>query len=295
MKPDRRRFAVIVMVLLIIPSAVSAADIGISAEISNASIAYDQKDTLKVSLTWEGEPFAYRIDDFPMPTLEKLQILGSSTSVSSQPDSTAEGGSVTTRTYRYILEATDYGTAVIEPMNLTATNKLSGEAHQLQTGRLTVEIARPIRAESNDSGGAGMTIVLIGLAVIFGGGAVVFLVIRRRQARAPKVVVNGHYVEALRAIKKEAVADRKLFFSRVYRLLLHFLERERKLDVSGKTGEEVIRSVGALDDEAERASIIQWLKQSQKIKYQPESPSPGEVEKTYSEICTFFENKQQDK
>jgi hypothetical protein len=272
-----------------------AADISISAEISNTSIAFDQKDTLKVSLTWEGEPFTYQIDDFPMPVLEKLQILGSSTAVSSHPDSTAEGGSVTTRTYRYILEPSDYGTGVIEPMNLTASYQLSGETHQLLTGRLAVVIARPALDETDDKGGSAMLLILIALLVVFGGGVVVYLVIRRRQKGTPKIVVNGHYVEALQAIRKEAVADRKLFYSRLYRLLLNFLERERGLDVAGKTGEEIILAVGALNDEGERDRIIQWLKQAQKIKYQPESPSPGDVENSFNEICSFFEDKQHDK
>ncbi|MDD4050469.1 MAG: hypothetical protein PHR28_01040, partial [candidate division Zixibacteria bacterium] len=55
-----------------------ATDISLAAEISRASIAFEEKDTLVVSLTWDGNPFQYQIDDFPIPAMEKFKILGSS-------------------------------------------------------------------------------------------------------------------------------------------------------------------------------------------------------------------------
>jgi hypothetical protein len=296
MVPLRTQSRLILIALLAAASShLSAADIGISAEISSAAIAFEEKDTLRVSLHWQGEPFAYQIDDFPMPSLEKLQILGSSSSVSSSADSAAGGVAVTTRTYTYILAPTDYGTGIIEPLNLTATNRTSGEAHDLRTGRLTIEIARPVPKPEAEGGGSALIIVLVALVVIFGGGTALFILIRRKQARSAVVAVDGHYVEALQAIKREAVADRKLFYSRLYRLLLNFLEKERGLDMAGKTGEEVIEAVGTIADESERAHLIRWLKQAQTIKYQPESPSPGDVENSFTEIREFFEDKHHDR
>ncbi len=290
-----RRISLLILLLtgLALPAVCYADDgISISTEISKAAIPYEGKDTLTVSLTWAGEPFLYQIDDFPMPSLEKLQILGSSTSVSSAGDSTVESGTTTTRTYRYILQPTDYGTGVIEPLDITAKNRVSNESHELKTGRLTIEIAKPVPVEPQGSGGLGIIILAIALVMIFGAGAAIFVRVRRKQRESLNVVVDGHYCEALEAIKKEAVADRKLFYSRVYRLLLNFLEKERSLDVSGKTGEEIVATVQGIEDETERRHITQWLRQAQKIKYQPESPSPGDVENSYDEIHKFFENKQ---
>ncbi len=290
-----RRVSLLTLFLALLMSPVIAhADdgISISTEISQAAIPYEGRDTLTVSLTWAGEPFQYQIDDFPMPSLEKLQILGSSTSVSSADDSTVESGSTTTRTYRYVLQPTDYGTGIIEPLDITAKNRVTGEAHELKTGRLTVEIAKPIPVEAQGSSRLGIIILAIALAMVFGAGSAVFIRMRRKQREGLNVVVDGHYCEALEAIKKEAVADRKLFYSRVYRLLLNFLEKERLLDVSGKTGEEIVATVQEIEDEKEREQMTQWLRQAQKIKYQPESPSPGDVENSFDEIYTFFENKQ---
>lgn len=284
----------IVIATSLASSAICSADdgISISTEISQAVIPFEGKDTLTVSLTWAGEPFLYQIDDFPMPSLEKLQILGSSTSVSSAGDSTVESGTVTTRTYRYILQPTDYGTGVIEPLDITAKNRVSNESHELKTGRLTVEIARPIPVKAPGKSSLGIIIAVIALVIIFGAGTAVFIRVRRKQQESLNVVVDGHYSEVLAAIKKEAVSDRKLFYSRVYRLLLNFLEKERALDVSGKTGEEIIATVQSIENETERQQLTQWLRQAQKIKYQPESPSPGDVENSYDEIHRFFEDKQ---
>jgi hypothetical protein len=291
-----RRFSLLILFLtglMLSGNAYAAGGISISTEISRATIPFEGKDTLTVSLTWAGEPFLYQIDDFPMPSLEKLQILGSSTSVSSSADSTVESGTTTTRTYRYVLQPTDYGTGVIEPLDITAKNRVSNESHELKTGRLTVEIAKPIPVEAKGGNGLGIIILAIALVMIFGASSAVYIRVRRRQRESLNVVVDGHYCEALEAIKKEAVADRKLFYSRVYRLLLNFLEKERSLDVSGKTGEEIVTTVQSIEDENERRQITQWLRQAQKIKYQPESPSPGDVENSYDELYKFFENKQE--
>jgi len=290
-----RRISTFLLLLIgVTLSSVCYADdaISIATEISQAAIPFEGKDTLTVSLTWAGEPFLYQIDDFPMPALEKMQIMGSSTSVSSAGDSTAESGTTTTRTYRYILQPTDYGTGVIEPLNITAKNRMSDESHELKTGRLTVEIAKPLPAEAASKNNIGILILAIALVMIFGAGAAIYIRIRRKQRESLNVVVDGHYCEALEAIKKEAVADRKLFYSRVYRLILNFLEKERSLDISGKTGEEVVTTVQGIEDETERQQITIWLRQAQKIKYQPESPSPGDVENSFDEIHKFFENKQ---
>lgn len=290
-----RRISTFLLLLIgVTLSSVCYADdaISIATEISQAAIPFEGKDTLTVSLTWAGEPFLYQIDDFPMPALEKMQIMGSSTSVSSAGDSTAESGTTTTRTYRYILQPTDYGTGVIEPLNITAKNRMSDESHELKTGRLTVEIAKPLPAEAASKNNIGILILAIALVMIFGAGAAIYIRIRRKQRESLNVVVDGHYCEALEAIKKEAVADRKLFYSRVYRLILNFLEKERSLDISGKTGEEVVTTVQGIEDETERQQITSWLRQAQKIKYQPESPSPGDVENSFDEIHKFFENKQ---
>lgn len=290
-----RRYCFLIMVVAgLVSSAICFADdgISISTEISQAAIPFEGKDTLTVSLTWAGEPFLYQIDDFPMPSLEKLQILGSSTSVSSAGDSTVESGTVTTRTYRYILQPTDYGTGIIESLDITAKNRVSNESHELKTGRLTVEIAKPVPVKAPGNSRLGIIILAIALVMVFGAGMAVFIRIRRKQRESLNAVVEGHYCETLETIKKEAVADRKLFYSRVYRLLLNFLEKERALDVSGKTGEEIITTVQNIENETERQQLTQWLRQAQKIKYQPESPSPGEVENSFDEIHRFFEDKQ---
>jgi hypothetical protein len=289
-----RQIPLLIMLLaaMVLPTICSADDaISISAEISQAAIPFEARDTLTVRLTWAGEPFLYQIDDFPMPSLQKLQILGSSTSVSSAGDSAVESGTMTTRTYRYVLQPTDYGTGVIEPLDITAKNRVSSESQELKTGRLTVEIAKPVPVETTGGRGIGMVILGIALVMIFGAGSAIFIRVRRKQRDSLNVVVDDHYCEALEAIKKEAVADRKLFYSRVYRLLLNFLEQERSLDVSGKTGEEIIATVQNIENETERQQITQWLRQAQKIKYQPESPSPGDVEKSYDEIHRFLEDK----
>jgi len=281
--------AIIAASLLWSPAPAAESDITISAEISSASMAFDARDTLIVRIVWQGEPFLYQIDDFPMPDLEKLEILGSSSSVSTITDSTAEAGEITIRTFTYILQPTDFGTGIISPLNITAKNQVNDEAHELKTGRLTVEIDKPTAPVEETSGGSILIIILF--AVVFIGGIVAFLIIRNRREKSEKKPVDLSYLEALKEIKKETVADRKLFYARLYRLLLNYLEKECHLEITGKTGEEILAAVGQIENEADRAGLMQWISQAQKIKYQPEAPSAGDVEKTYQSVNEFFESK----
>ena len=269
----------------------AAGEIGISAEISSAAIAFEAKDTLTIILTWAGEPFLYQIDDFPIPALEKMEILGSSSSVSSALDSTPAANEITTRTFRYILQPTDFGTGVVNPLNLTAKNRITGEAHDLKTGRLTIEIAKPAPPPAPQSKKISLYIIIPAI-VIIGGGAVVFVMMRRKP-RPEQTPVKLSYLENLREIKKETVSDKKLFYSRLYRLLLAYLEKERGLEVSGKTGAEVTQIIEGLQDGLEKNNLKLWINLAQNVKYRPDEPSTGDVENTYNAVYRFFEDKLQ--
>jgi hypothetical protein len=274
----------------VLGGAAHATDIGIAAEISRSSIAFEEKDTLVVSLTWDGNPFQYQIDDFPIPTLEKFEILGSSSQVASRPDPTRPGGEVTIRTFRYVLAPTNFGAGVINPLNLTATNRTTNDKQELKTGRLTVEIAKPLPVRKNSLS----TLTIIASAgAVFSLGLAGFIVLRKRSARlraAAQVPEDKPYFDALMDIKKETVADGKLFYSRLYRLLLQYMEKERNLPVSGKTGEEVLAQVGRLEDEQEKAALTGWLTRALEVKYRPDPPPPAEIEDAYAAVRRFFEN-----
>jgi len=283
--------AVTALFFTALSGAACATNISIAAEISRASIAFEEKDTLIVSLTWDGNPFQYQIDDFPIPAMEKFKILGSSSQVASRPDPARPGGEVTVRTFRYILEPTDFGTGVIDPLNLTAINRTTNDKQELKTGRLTVEIAkpRPVRKSSSP-----ITMVVISVGIVFVLGAAVFVVLQKRAARrrqAANEPEEKSYVEALSDVKKETVADGKLFYSRLYRLLLQYMEKERNLPVSGKTGEEILALVGQMEDGQAKTALNKWLTRALEVKYRPDPPAPAEIEDAYAAVKVFFESK----
>ncbi|MEE9441484.1 MAG: hypothetical protein V3V99_02300 [candidate division Zixibacteria bacterium] len=274
---------------VILSASAHSGSIGISAEISNGAIAFEQKDTLVIQLTWEGEPSLYQIDNFPIPELDKFQILGSSSTILATPTDSASNLELTTRKFVYILEPTDYGTGVIHPLSLNATNTVTGEIQPLQTSQLMVEIAKPVPKEESDN-----TVLLIVIAVvmIIGIAVIAYFYIKRSKERDAEVRVEDRfYITSMGEIKKDTVADKKLFYSRTYRLLINYLEKELNLEVSSKTGEEIIAKVQELDDSEDKTSLIAWLELLQKEKYSPVSPSPGEVEELYQKIYRFFENK----
>lgn len=286
--------SIVFSAILIVLFSVSAysANIGISAEISSGAIAFEQKDTLIVRLTWEGEPSLYQIDNFPMPELEKFQILGSSSTVLATPGDSISSQELTTRKFVYILEPTDYGTGIIHALSLNATNTITSEVQALQTSQLMVEIAKPVPKEEIEE--SDYTVLLIVIAVVLIIAIVIITRInikRAKQRDAEAKVEDRFYINSLEEIKRDTVADKKLFYSRTYRLLINYLEKELSLEVSSKTGEEIIANAQQLDDSEGKTSLIAWLELMQKEKYSPVSPSPGEVEELYQKIYRFFENK----
>ncbi|MEZ5358465.1 MAG: hypothetical protein R3F48_06495 [Candidatus Zixiibacteriota bacterium] len=267
-------------------SFISAGDISISAEVTQASIAFEAKDTLIVRLSWEGEPFLYQIDGVPMPVLDKFEVLGSSSAVSAGTDSS--GKKMTGRTFTYVLQPVDYGTGIINELSLNAVNKVTEESHLLQTGRITVEIAKPVpREEVASSDNTVMFIIMFGFLLIFVGGGIVYL--KKRKQPEPEAKGNEKYLNDLELIKRETVADGKLFFSRLYRLLHSYLENEQSLALSGKTGEEVISEVQTIENDEIKATFISWLERLHREKYRPDAPKSSEVDELYRAVKTFFE------
>lgn len=286
-------FPLIVVAFIVLSSvAAEAGEISISAEVALARIPFDGRDTLTVRLVWEGESSAYQIDDFPMPVLEKLKILGSSTSVSSAKDSTVAGGERTTRTYSYILEPTDFGTGIVRPMALIAKNRSTRAEHSLHTGRLTIEIAKPVATSEKSGNSFGFLVMLGGIIVVL--SVTGFVLFRRKKSPGEAVDERrdgNRYYDRLLEIKKETVADGKRFYSRVYRLLLQYLEKECRLEISGKTGEQVLEIVGGKVAEEDRVHLMHFLNEALEVKYRPQEPTPGDIADTYNALRSFFERK----
>jgi len=274
------------LVVFCLPSWLSAADISLSAKVSQSQIPFETCDTLSVILSWSGPPFAYQIDQFPQPILEKFKVLGSSSTVSSRPDSTLPESEVTTRIMQYVLEPVDYGTGVIHPLTIKATDRATGKVHDLLTGKITVDIAKPIPREKGNSSSTSFILIIATVVVVGGGLGWVFFI--RHKKGIEKAAPDLRYVDRLEEIKKDTVADNKLFYARLYRLLIDYLEKEQSLPFSGKTGQEVIN---ALKEHEDKTEIKAWLNQALEIKYRPDTPSSSEVEDVYQAVLAYLKEK----
>jgi len=104
-------------------------------------------------------------------------------------------------------------------------------------------------------------------------------------------ITDSPYVKSLEEIKKETISDGKLFYSRLYRLLLQYLEKERTLGISGKTGEEILTAVMEIGDEEEKILLMSWLRRALEAKFRPDMPAPAEIEDIYNAVRKFLENK----
>ncbi len=269
-------------------SGVEAKNIELSAEVSSVAIAFENTDTLTVRLSWQGEPYLYELDAYPTPTLQKLEAAGSATSISSGRND--DGDEITTRIYTYYLKPIDYGTGVIEPIVITAQNRETGESHTLETGRITVEIDKPIpkptRTRPQD--------IIIGIllaVVVLGCGGLIWAVSGPRRREDTEKDTQRPLINELEQIRRETVSEGKQFYSRLYRLLIRYLETEHSLHLAGKTGQEVLEAIAELDDSEEKVKLTSWIEKCQDVKFQPISPTSEQIESTYIAVISFFEQK----
>ncbi len=290
-----KRIIWVSLILLVIGSGTDAYGIGISAEIDKQQISFDETVLLTISISWEGEQFLYKFDDFPMPELDKLELLSTSSSSSTRigDDGKTEE---TVLTYSYKLSPSNYGAGAVLPLELVARHRETGLDYPLETGRLAVSIDKPQpkMIETTESGAIWWVILVV---VIVGSGATVALIlIKQRSKRADRAVPAGQeYINDLENIKRETVSDGKLFYSRLFRLLVRYLESELHLSVAGKTGEEILAIIRGLENDNENENIklsyIVWLEKINRVKYSPSTPPVGDIEEMYNAVRKFLENK----
>lgn len=286
-----KQFAIACLTLIWIGSGSEAFGIGISAEIDKRQIPFEETVLLTVTVSWEGEQFLYQFDAFPMPELEMLEILSTSSS-SSTRIGTADKTEETVQTYTYKLAPSNYGQGAIMPIKIVARHRETGTEYPLLTGRLEVTIDRPKPKEIETSDSGALWWVIIIVVVVTGGATAAIIILKRKSRKAEhEKVPEQEYIDELTNIKRETVSDGKLFYSRLFRLLVRYLEAELDLSVSGKTGDEILAVVKELKNEETKLSLIVWLEKINRVKYSPSTPPAGDVEEMYSAVRYYLENK----
>ena len=287
-KKEITKTALIILSLpLLLPATpVSADEISLSGGVDKTDVAFEDSLTLAVEIRWVGDISSYSFGLLPLPETENLQVVGTSSAISS---STEEDRDITTRTFKYTLRPTGSGTGIIEPIVLNYVAWPDSIPGELTTQQFKIVIAAPVPIE--EGGGMSAAAIVILAAFVVLAAAVGIVLWRRRLPKAEPVRTSEEkFLNEFAAVKNDAQSDRKLFFTKLYKLLVDYLSGEYKLDVTGKTTHLILERLNELDIPQERKKrIAAWLEQADKEKFAPGGGSPGDVLRLMTEIENFFE------
>lgn len=271
------------------PAFLLGSDLSLSARLDKTDIKFEETVDLTIEVKWTGDLLDYNFKIFSLPQADRLKVLGTTSKISSDIENGAE---VTTRTYKYTFKPTEAGTGVIYPITLNYIAMPDSIPGELSTQEFAVSIAAPVAVKPHE-GGPTIWVFVIALIFLMGGAALLVIILRRRAKPAvPELTPSDHLLAELENIKKESSGDRQAFFTRLYKALLHFLEKQYRFDLLGLTPDGVVSRLNELDiPEDEKGQLIKWLKMSEKEKFAPGTGSPGETLRLATEIENYVKNK----
>ncbi len=281
----------LVLPLLLIfrfPAVCFADGMTISQSIDKSQIAYEDSALFEIVLQWPGPQTAYFFDKPLQPSMDRLQVRGFSSTISS---SIKQGQESTTKTYRYVLIPTSSGTGKIDPVTISYVTWPDSTPGQLVTELMSITIGARILPEQTKPISPYLWIaVVVGFSLSV---LVVAYVVHRRQPKeaiASMLTPREQFLSDLQGVKGEAGQELKKFQTGLYKILSRYLESAYGLRV-GNLAEADLR--GSLKDTVlsndQIETVVGWLMRAQRDKFSPVNAAPGAVIRLESEVREFFE------
>jgi len=280
-----RNYLLIYIILLFPALNLNAGEnISLSATLDRSDISFEETVELKLEIKWQGDITSYAFELIPLPELENLKVMGTSSAISSGEE---DGTEITTRTFRYSLKPTGSGTGTIEPIVLQCVAMPDSIPGQLSTQLMKVNIAKPIPIKKD----SGAPIYLYLMAAFLMIAAVVIVVLKKKKGPDVEPIKSPeeNFSDKLALIKANNQSDRKTFFTKLHSALAEYIKLKYSIETSGQTAEVVSGQVEKLEislNEKEKISV--WLIRAEKEKYAPFGGEPGDIIRLISEIENYM-------
>lgn len=282
----RNCFLIYIILFFPVLSLNAGENISLSASLDKSDITYEETVELKLEIKWHGDITSYAFEVIPLPKLENLKVLGTSSAISS---SVEENHEFTTRSFKYSLQPTGSGVGTIQPIILQCISMPDSIPGELSTQLMKVTIAEPIPPEVESDVSVYLYFVLASLMI----AAVVIVVLKKKNKPDVEPVKSpqDQFSDALAQMKSENQSDRKLFFTKLHSALTDFIKSKYNVETSGRTAEIISADLEKLKiSPDEKEKISGWLIRAEKEKYAPFSGEPGDIIRLISELENFFKN-----
>ena len=271
------------LLFLAVVEGATGEDLSLSARLDKTEIEFDETVTLVLEIRWTGTIADYRFGILPLPETEHLAVKGSSSAISSEEH---DGQDITSRTFRYEFKPTKGGIGRILPITLEYVTLPDSIPGQLTTQEYTVRIAQPVQI-NKPSGLAWYYYVIIAVIVV-GAVIVVMLIIKKgRKPITPETTPERALLEKLAGIREEGQTDRKIFYTRLYKLLIDYIGRKHGIAVVGGMTPDVIAAMDEKDIPlGEKEKLAGWLTLADREKF---APGGGETIRLITEIENYMQ------
>jgi len=284
----RIRHCFLVYIILLLPALNLNAgeNISLSAALDRIDIPFEKTVELKLEIKWQGDITSYAFEVIPLPELENLKVLGTSSAISSGKEN---GNEITTRTFKYTLKPTGSGIGTIEPITLQSISMPDSIPGLLSTQLMKVNIAKPIPVEKES--GVQIYLYLMVAALMIVAVVIVVLKKRNRPDVEPVKSPEEYFSETLAQIKANSQSDRTQFFTKLHSALADYIKLKFSIETSGQNAEKITGQIEKLEiSPNEKEKISGWLVRAEKEKYAPFGGEPGDIIRLISELENFFNN-----
>jgi hypothetical protein len=267
--------------------------IQLEARVDRPDLPLNEKLTLTVQASWDGEQDRFRITPIAPPECENFEILGSS----SVNEARMVGGKTkSTKTFEFTLKPTQTGSGRIGSVLFSYVDNVTGDSSSLSTQPISVKINPPIEKKTPD-----YKIFLI-IAIVL----ILIYVVYSAKRKTKRIKISDQTKEEVK-IPEKTLEEKTLenlsflsplisegktdeFSSKVYKLLTNYLEEKYHIFTTGKTTNDIIESLSTLDLREDQVALLKDILSTCDLsKFAKEMVEKEKCEETFSKVKKLLE------
>jgi hypothetical protein len=233
--------------------------IQLEAKVDRPQLPFNEKLTLTIQASWDGEQDRFRITPISPPECEGFEILGSS---SVNETKMVEGKTKSTKTFEFTLKPTQAGTGEIGSVRFSYVDDVTFDSSSLSTQPISVKINPPVEKKAPDY----KIILIFAIILIF------VYVVYSAKRKTKRIKITDQTAEELKIVEKtleekaletlstfsplisEGRADE--LFSKIYKLITNYLEEKYHIFTTGKTTQNIIESLSTQNLEEDQITLL---------------------------------------
>jgi len=268
--------------------------IELKSSVNRSEVPFNQKLTFEVEASWEGEQDRFSITPITPPECENFEIVGSS---SLNETKIEEGETKSLKIFRFTLKPTQTGAGRIGSIELSYVDNLTQDSSSLSTQPIDVQITPAVEKRGPKYRNILIGVIfLVLIYVIWSARKKTRRIEITREKEAERILPEKESLEEKTLKKLDVISEGvqkgrpESFSSDVYKLLTDYLKAKYQIVTSGKTTNDIIRSLSNLDMSSERISLLKRiLSACDLVKFAGEKMEKEKREEITSQTREFLE------